>query len=40
MKLNGLTIRQAQEKLETGEITSVDLTRACLDRIKAVDNKC
>ncbi|MCK4539852.1 Asp-tRNA(Asn)/Glu-tRNA(Gln) amidotransferase subunit GatA [Candidatus Parcubacteria bacterium] len=39
MKLNGLTIRQAQEKLETGEITSVDLTRACLDRIKAVDNK-
>lgn len=37
--LHKLTIKQAQEKLEAGEITSVDLTRACLERIKAVDGK-
>ncbi len=34
MSLNKLTIKQAQAKLEAGEITSVDLTKACLDRIK------
>jgi len=39
MMLNELTIKQAQEKLESGEISSVELTRACLDRIKAVDDK-
>lgn len=39
MKLNELTIKQATEKLDKGEITSVDLTRACLARIKEVDNK-
>ncbi|MCK5319783.1 Asp-tRNA(Asn)/Glu-tRNA(Gln) amidotransferase subunit GatA [Candidatus Parcubacteria bacterium] len=39
MMLNKLTIKQAQEKLETGDISSVDLTRACLDRIKKVDDK-
>lgn len=39
MKLNELTIRQAQDKLEAGEITSVDLTKACLARIKEVDGK-
>ena len=39
MMLNELTIKQAQEKLESGEISSVELTRECLDRIKAVDDK-
>lgn len=39
MALNKLTIKEAQNKLEQGEITSVDLTRACLDRIKEVDGK-
>jgi len=37
--LNHLTIKEAQEKLRSGEITSVELTRACLDRIKSVDDK-
>jgi aspartyl-tRNA(Asn)/glutamyl-tRNA(Gln) amidotransferase subunit A len=39
MKLNQLTIKQAIEKLDAGEITSVELTQACLDRIKEVDGK-
>jgi aspartyl-tRNA(Asn)/glutamyl-tRNA(Gln) amidotransferase subunit A len=39
MKLNELTIQQAIEKLDAGEITSIDLTRACLERIKEVDGK-
>lgn len=39
MMFNQLTIKQAAEKLRTGETTSVILTRACLDRIKAVDGK-
>ncbi|MDD4332954.1 MAG: Asp-tRNA(Asn)/Glu-tRNA(Gln) amidotransferase subunit GatA [Patescibacteria group bacterium] len=39
MNLNRLTIKQAQEKLANGEITSVDLTKACLARIKEVDDK-
>jgi aspartyl-tRNA(Asn)/glutamyl-tRNA(Gln) amidotransferase subunit A len=39
MKLNQLTIKQAIEKLDAGEITAVALTRACLDRIKEVDDK-
>lgn len=39
MKLNKLTIKQAQKKLENNEITSVELTKACLERIKEVDNK-
>jgi aspartyl-tRNA(Asn)/glutamyl-tRNA(Gln) amidotransferase subunit A len=39
MKLNELTIKQAIEKLDAGEITSVELTQACLDRIKEVDGK-
>jgi aspartyl-tRNA(Asn)/glutamyl-tRNA(Gln) amidotransferase subunit A len=37
--LNELTIKQAQELLKKGEITSVDLTKACLARIKKVDGK-
>jgi aspartyl-tRNA(Asn)/glutamyl-tRNA(Gln) amidotransferase subunit A len=39
MGLNRLTIKEASEKLRTGEISSVDLTRACLDRIKTVNGK-
>jgi aspartyl-tRNA(Asn)/glutamyl-tRNA(Gln) amidotransferase subunit A len=39
MKLNELTIKLAQEKLAAGEITSVDLTMACLARIKEVNDK-
>jgi len=39
MKLNELTIRQAGLMLANKEITSVDLTRACLARIKEVDDQ-
>ncbi len=39
MQLNQLTIKEAQEKLEKGEITSVELTHACLDRIKEIDDR-
>jgi aspartyl-tRNA(Asn)/glutamyl-tRNA(Gln) amidotransferase subunit A len=39
MNLNSLTIKQSQKKLQKGEISSVDLTRACLDRIEEVDGK-
>jgi aspartyl-tRNA(Asn)/glutamyl-tRNA(Gln) amidotransferase subunit A len=39
MKLNQLTIKQAIEKLDAGVITSVELTQACLDRIKEIDGK-
>lgn len=39
MKLNELTIREASEKLLSGEISSVDLTKACLNRIKEIDGK-
>jgi aspartyl-tRNA(Asn)/glutamyl-tRNA(Gln) amidotransferase subunit A len=39
MNLNELTIKEAQLKLEAGEITSVELTKACLKRIKEVDEK-
>lgn len=34
MKLNELTIKQAAEGLRKGEFTSVELTQACLGRIK------
>lgn len=37
MELNKLTIKEAQEKLRARKITSVELTRSCLARIKAVD---
>jgi aspartyl-tRNA(Asn)/glutamyl-tRNA(Gln) amidotransferase subunit A len=33
-KINELTIKEASEKLASGEITSVELTQACLDEIK------
>ncbi len=36
--LNELTIKQAVEKLDKKEITSVELTKACLDRIKKVND--
>lgn len=39
MSLNNLTIKQASEKLAQGEITSVELTEACLARVKEVDEK-
>jgi aspartyl-tRNA(Asn)/glutamyl-tRNA(Gln) amidotransferase subunit A len=39
MKLHELTIHKAHELLKQKEISSVELTRAVLDRIEAVDNK-
>ena len=39
MKLNELTIHKAHEMLKQKEISSVELTRAVLDRIEAVDDK-
>lgn len=39
MTLNELTIKQAREKLDKKEITSVELTKACLARIKEVNEK-
>lgn len=39
MNLNELTIREASEKLAKKEISSVELTKACLERIKATDQK-
>jgi aspartyl-tRNA(Asn)/glutamyl-tRNA(Gln) amidotransferase subunit A len=38
-ELNRLTISEAAARLRKREISAVDLTRACLDRIKAVDSK-
>ncbi|MBU4256950.1 Asp-tRNA(Asn)/Glu-tRNA(Gln) amidotransferase subunit GatA [Patescibacteria group bacterium] len=39
MKLNELTVKEANEKLTKREITSLELTKACLARIKEIDNK-
>jgi len=39
MEINKLTIKQAIEKLEKKEITSVELTEACLDRIKKINGE-
>jgi aspartyl-tRNA(Asn)/glutamyl-tRNA(Gln) amidotransferase subunit A len=39
MHLNELTIRQAVDKMDAGEISSVELTSACLERIKEVNGK-
>ena len=36
---NSLTIQQAHKKLKTKEISSEELTRACIERIEAVDEK-
>ena len=38
MELYALTIHEAQEKLRSGEITSVELTESILERIAAVDD--
>jgi len=37
MDLNKLTIKEAQEKLKNTELTSVELTKACLNEIKEMD---
>lgn len=39
MNLNELTIKEARAKLDSGEISSVALTRACLKKIKEADNE-
>lgn len=39
MALNELTIYEAHEQLQAGKIKSVDLTKACLARLKEVDSK-
>jgi aspartyl-tRNA(Asn)/glutamyl-tRNA(Gln) amidotransferase subunit A len=39
MKINELTISQAVKGLKKKQFSSLELTRACLGRIKAVDNK-
>lgn len=39
MIINRLTIREAQAGLEEGKFSSVELTQACLDRIKAIDGQ-
>jgi len=39
MDLNKYTIKEASGKLKAGEISSVELTKACLGRIKEVDEK-
>jgi aspartyl-tRNA(Asn)/glutamyl-tRNA(Gln) amidotransferase subunit A len=39
MGLNTLNIKEAVVKMDAGEISSVELTRACLDRIKEVNGK-
>jgi aspartyl-tRNA(Asn)/glutamyl-tRNA(Gln) amidotransferase subunit A len=39
MKPNELTIKIAREKLDKKQLTSLELTKSCLARIKAVDKK-
>lgn len=39
MKLNELTLKEAQEGLRKKRFSSLELTKACLDRIKKVDKK-
>lgn len=39
MSLNWLTIKEAAVGLKAGEFSSVDLTNACLDRIRAVNGE-
>ncbi len=39
MELNKLTVKQAQKLLNDKQISSLELTRACLARIKKIDNK-
>jgi aspartyl-tRNA(Asn)/glutamyl-tRNA(Gln) amidotransferase subunit A len=37
MQLNELTIAEARKKLDAGEISALDLTRACLDQIRSLN---
>ncbi|MCC6026777.1 MAG: Asp-tRNA(Asn)/Glu-tRNA(Gln) amidotransferase subunit GatA, partial [Caldimicrobium sp.] len=37
LNLNRLTIKRALELLDEGKISSVELTQACLERIKKID---
>ncbi|MBL7159107.1 Asp-tRNA(Asn)/Glu-tRNA(Gln) amidotransferase subunit GatA [Candidatus Microgenomates bacterium] len=39
MELNQLTIKQAQEGLSKKKFSSLELTKACLERIKKIDKK-
>jgi aspartyl-tRNA(Asn)/glutamyl-tRNA(Gln) amidotransferase subunit A len=39
MNLSSLTITQAHDKLKAKEISAVELTQSCIDRIEAVDGK-
>lgn len=39
MELSSLTIKAAQEQLRKGEISSLDLTQACLDKIEKRDKE-
>lgn len=39
MKLNELTIAEAKEGLRNKDFSSVEITKACLDRIKSTDEK-
>jgi aspartyl-tRNA(Asn)/glutamyl-tRNA(Gln) amidotransferase subunit A len=39
MELHQLTIRQAQDKLKSGAVSSLELTEALIERILAVDNQ-
>ncbi len=39
MKFHNLTIQEMRQKLISGELTSVELTRACLERIGATDDQ-
>ncbi len=39
MKFHDLTIQEMRQKLISGELTSVELTQACLERIKATDDR-
>jgi len=39
MKLNELTIKEARQLLDSGQLSALKLTEACLDQIKAVDGE-
>ncbi len=39
MSLNRLTISEARDKLDAGEISSLDLVQDCLERIKEIDER-
>lgn len=39
MKLHELTVSQARKKIETKEISSLELTKACLERLEKTDAK-